>query len=210
MKSSLIRPALALTLALGLTACGGSGKAEFTVAGTVGGLVYPGLVLTNRGAEITIAPPATAGATVSYAFPNTLEYGDEYFVEVKKSADHQTCVFPATFTNDLINRDTAGRLARINVIVNCSINAFPIGGKITGLTVDGLILANGSTTGTLTLTKSATAFDYTMPLAVPFNTTYGVTVVKQPDGLTCTVENPTGTMGDAAVGNINVTCAPNT
>ena len=64
MKSSLIRPALALALAASLAACGGSDKAEFTVAGSVTGLVYDGLVLTNAGVPlkvvITSEPPATA------------------------------------------------------------------------------------------------------------------------------------------------------
>lgn len=211
MKSSLIRPALALTLALGLTACGGgSDKAEFTVAGTIGGLVYPDLALTTNGMKIDVAPPAKAGDTVTFAFPNKLEYGDEYDVDIDRQPRHQTCDFAGTFTNDRIDKDTAGRLARINVIVNCTINSFAIGGKITGLTVDGLQLANGSTTGILTLTKSDTAFDYQMPVAVPYNVSYGVTVVKQPDGLTCTVANPTGVMGDAAVTNINVTCVRRT
>ncbi|WP_026354615.1 hypothetical protein [Massilia niastensis] len=211
MKSSLIRPALALTLALGLAACGGgSDKAEFTVAGTIGGLVYPDLVLINGGTRINVAPPAKAGDPVTFAFPNKLEYGDEYHVLIDRQPQHQTCEFPGTFTNDLINKDTAGRLARINVIVNCFINDFAIGGKISGLTVDGLQLANGSTTGILTLTKNATTFDYAMPLEVPYNVSYGVTVVKQPDGLVCTVSNPTGVMGDAPVTNINVNCVPRT
>ena len=83
MKSSLIRPALALALALGLSACGGGGKAEFTVAGTVNGLVYPGLILITNGMEIAVAPPATPGGVVTYAFPNKLEYGDEYHVPFK-------------------------------------------------------------------------------------------------------------------------------
>lgn len=210
MKSSLIRPALALTLALGLSACGGGGKAEFTVAGTVQNLVYPGLVLTTNGTEISVAPPATSGADVTFTFPNKLEYGDEYFVQIKQHPQHQTCNFPGAggVNQNQINKDTAGRLARINVIVQCGVNTYAIGGKVTGLTAGELVLANGSTGGTVTLPKDATS--YTMPAKVAYGITYGVTVIEQPTGLTCTVANPTGIMGDADVTNIDVSCVPQT
>lgn len=205
MKSSLIRPALALALALGLSACGGGGKAEFTVAGTVKGLVYQGLTLTTNGMEITVNPPATAGADVSYAFPNKLEYGDEYNVTIKNDPQHQNCNFAQSYQP--INKDTAGRLTRIDVIIECFIDAYTIGGTVTGLTADGLVLANGSRGGTVTLAKSATS--YVFPAPVAFGVTYGVTVLTQPAGLTCTVANSTGTMGDDKVNNINVNCVPN-
>ena len=70
MKSSLIRPALALALAAGLAGCGGSDKAEFVVKGTITGIVYPGTVLTTNGMDLAVAPPARPGDTVSFAFPN--------------------------------------------------------------------------------------------------------------------------------------------
>jgi hypothetical protein len=206
MKSSLIRPALALALALGLSACGGGGKAEFTVAGTVKGLVYPGLKLSTNGMELPVAPPATAGADVAFAFPNKLEYGDLYDVTFTGQPVHQTCGFPSTY-RDPINKDTAGRLAKIDIIVECSIDVFTIGGTVTGLTADGLVLVNGSTGGSITVAKDATAYQLAAP--VPYGVTYGIAVLTQPTGLTCTVSNGVGTMGDAKVDNANVTCRPN-
>ena len=208
MKSFLIRPALALALAAGLAGCGGSDKAEFTVGGTVYTLLYPGLQLKTNGAVIDVAPPAKAGDTVTYAFPNKLEYGDEYNVQIERNPQHQSCQL--TNPNYATNADTAGRLAEINVQYVCSINQFSIGGTITGLTADGLVLANGSTGGTYTAATPATPpattpITYALPL-VKFGTTYGVTVTRQPAGQVCTVVNPTGTMGDAAVTNVNVTC----
>jgi hypothetical protein len=203
MKSSLIRPALALTLALGLSACGGGGKAEFAVTGTVNGLVYPGMILTTNGMEIPVNPPATAGAAVTYAFPNKLEYGEEYNVVIKGQPLHQECGFASTY-RDPINKDTAGRLAKIDVVINCNIKAFSLSGTVTGLTADGLVLTNGSTGGTVTLAKTATEF--MMPASVLYGQTYGVTVLTQPTGQTCTVANGVGTMGDADVKNITVSC----
>jgi len=207
MKSSLIRPALALALALGLSACGGGGKAEFTVGGTVNGLVYPGLKLITNGMEIAVDPPATAGGVVTYAFPNKLEYGEEYHVTFKGQPLHQDCGFASTY-RDPINKDTAGRLAKIDVIINCEIQDHTIGGKVTGLTVDGLVLTNGSNGGVLTLTKTATT--YVMPATVFYGQTYGVTVLTQPAGLTCTVAKAVGVMGDNDITDMDVTCVPRT
>ena len=211
MKSSLIRPAIALALAASLAACGGSDKAEFTVAGSVTGIVYDGLVLTNAGVPLKVAPPATAGAAVRFAFPDKLEYGDTYAVTVTANPLHQTCE-PSVpeggiYTN---NADTAGRLVTIDIAIACRINTRSIGGTITGLTGAGLVLANGSTGGTYSAAApatppSTTPISYELP-EVQFGTTYGVTVSTQPAGQVCTVVNPTGTMGDERVTNINVTC----
>ncbi|MDN4037315.1 hypothetical protein [Massilia sp. YIM B02443] len=206
MKSFLIRPALALALAAGLAGCGGSDKAEFTVAGTIYTLAYDGLKLTNNGGdEISVSPPAKAGDPVNYSFPGRIEYGDVYNVIVSKQPDHQTCRLNTSYP---VNSDTAGRLAQISIPYICTINTATIGGKVSGLTVEGLQLANGSTGGVVTLAKDATT--YIFPLEVEYNQTYGVTVLKNPAGLNCTVSNPTGTMGDNAVTNIDVACVPAT
>jgi hypothetical protein len=208
MKSSLIRPALALALAAGLAGCGGSDKAEFVVKGTITGIVYPGAVLTTNGMELAIAPPATPGAPVTFAFPNKLEYGDVYNVVFKSEPTNQSCFTPQ---NTIPNfNDTAGRLAEIAITFACAVDPYSIGGTISGLTADGLVLANGSTGGTITVGKPAagvtTPITYTFAGPVLFGTTYGVTVLSQPTGQVCTVANATGTMGAANVSNINVTC----
>lgn len=193
MKSSFLRPALALALAIGLSACGGT--ATYTVSGTVNGLAYPGLVLTNNGVDLPIAVGAT-----TYAFPGTLEYGDTYNVAVKTDPAHQTCL-----ADPQRRADTAGRLATINVAVQCTTNAATVGGKITGLTTEGLVLTNGTAGGTVTVAKDAAVFVFSS--MVTYGQTYGVTILKQPTGQTCTVTNGVGEMGDAKVENIQVTCA---
>lgn len=202
MKSSLMRPAIMLALALSLASCGG--KAGFTVAGTVSGQQFNGLVLTTNGMDLTVAPPVGPATTANFSFPNQISYGDVYAVTVKQQPLHQTCgpVSAALAT------DTAGRLAQINVPFTCSLNSYPIGGTITGLTADGLVLANGSTGGSLTLAKGATAFTLSN---VTYGVTYGVTVQTQPTGLVCSVNSKgTGVMGDAAVTDIAVSCVSQT
>ncbi len=194
MSLSFLRPTLLLVLVAGLTACGG--KAEFDVAGTITGLEYDGLVLTNNknGDTTTV----TKGAT-SFKMPTRIEYGTEYDVAVKTQPAHQTCGIPQ-FTA----KDTAGRLATINIPVSCAVNQFAIGGKVTGLTVAGLVLANAG--DEVTVPKDATA--YTFPTLVPYNNSYTVGVLTNPPGLKCTVVNSSARMGDAAVTNIDVTCVP--
>lgn len=204
MKFISTRTLLALALAATLAACGG-GKATFTIGGHVSGLYYTGLVLTTNGQTTTVAPPPTintdATATAAYAFPKQLEYGDQYDVTVATQPLHQTCT-----VNGYYEKDTAGRLASIDIPVSCSLNAYLIGGTISGLTADGLVLTNGSGGGTYTAASGATSF--TMPASVVYGTTYGVTVLTQPTGLFCSVSNGAGTMGDSAVTSIAVTCVP--
>lgn len=213
MKFSLIRPASMLAMALVLASCGGGGDDDFTVAGSVEGLDYPGLVLTMNGTDINVAPPAKAGEAVSFTFPNKLEYGDTYEVRVKTDPDHQNCAVHNEAP--LSTAGTAGQLAVINARFKCFIDVHNIGGTVTGLTKDntGLVLANGSTTGTSQIVPpeantTGAAFPYALLVPVPYGQTYGVTIVTQPKGAVCTVQNPTGTMGDVDITNINIDCVP--
>jgi hypothetical protein len=201
--STTLRGAAVLALALTLAACGG--KASFPVTGTVTGLVYEGLVLSTNGMDLAIKP-----GTTSFSFPNSLSYGEVYNVVQKTAPAHQNCV--PTDQRGLAATDTAGRLASINIIVSCSINAKTIGGTVSGLTAGTLVLTNGTAGGTATITAPTTAtttpIDYAFGSAVAYSQSYGVTVLTQPANLFCTVANPTGVMGDANVTNINVSCVP--
>ena len=192
MKSSFVRAAFAGALALALAACGG--KEQYTIQGAIEGLTQNGLVL-SAGSQ-TVSP--AAGAT-TFAFPSTIDYGDTYLVEVKTQPRHQNCeVFRS--------QGTAGQMASVQVFVRCTQNEYTLGGTVSGLTVDGLVLANGSSGGTVTVGKNVTTFVF--PVPVKDGATYGVTVLTQPAGLVCTVANGVGTMGEAKITNVVVTCAP--
>lgn len=190
MKSNFVRAGVAGALALGLAACGGT--EEFTIAGAVIGLTNPGLVLENAGKTITIPANAT-----TFSFPDRVEYGNSYNVTVKTDPAHQNCVV-------IRPKGTAGQFAEINIAVDCQQNAYSLGGKITGLTAEGLILANGTKGGAQLVPKDAAVFTFSLP--VPDGSTYGVTVLAQPTGLHCTVVNGVGTMGEAKIENVEVNC----
>lgn len=201
MKAQLIGAAL---LAAILAGCGG--KASFVVGGSVSGLNNQGLVLQDNGGSDL---PVAAGAT-SFSFPNSISYGTEYKVSIKSQPEHMTC--------QVLNpTGSAGHTTVINIVVSCSQNSYSLGGTITGLKLDGLVLVNGAS-GSVTLTKTATSF--TMPGTIPVGTPYGVSVLTQPSQTdatsgvtttqTCAIVQGTGSgiMGDANVNNIQVNCAP--
>jgi hypothetical protein len=195
----------ALTLAAGLSACGG-GTSSYTIGGTVFGLEYPGLVLQNNLANDLVVPvPPRNGTTVpnvTYSFSNEVDYGDPYSVTVKTNPEHQKCE-PSGGT-----ADSAGRLSVIDAQIICSLVSNTIGGTITGLTSEGLELTNGTSGGTFKVSKVNDVYPgtFTFTLPVTYNQTYGVTVLTQPATQTCSVANGTGIMGDNKVDTIAVTC----
>ena len=209
MKKSILA-LCALTLTAGLVACGG-GTSTYTIGGTVAGLQYPGLVLTNNGAdELRVEPLGldTAGAVknVTYQFPKQLDYGDQYNVAIKTPPQHQTCQAISG------SADTAGRLSVIEAVISCVLVSNTVGGKISGLAADGLVLNNGSvSTGKIvkdaTTGAYPTAFTFSTP--VTYGQTYGVTVLEQPAGQTCTVKNGAAEMKDDPVTTVEVTCVNN-
>lgn len=197
MKSNFVRAGIAGALALALAACGGT--EEYTISGKIAGLNHPGLVLSNNGKTISIPANAT-----TFSFPDRVEYGSVYNVEVTPTGQpaHQTCkVFGGN--------GTAGQTLNVDILVNCQQNAYTIGGTVSGLTADGLVLANG-TSGVLPVFKGLTTFNFGPNQMVADGSTYGVTVLTQPTGLHCTVANGVGTMGEANVTNMAVTCVPAT
>lgn len=212
MKLTFTRASVLLALALGLTACGG--KASFQLSGTVTGLEYPGLVLTNinNSDAVTVAVPTPVGNT-TFKLGQTIEYGQLYDVRITGTPEHQTCSLFG-------GADTAGRLSTINIAVACSVQQFNIGGTVSGLRAaadaavsTGLVITNGSD-------KLAIEADgvYVMPTKVPYAKSYGVTIVSQPTaaiGKTCTIEHESGVVNTIQlsvgvqnpVDNINVKCA---
>jgi hypothetical protein len=226
MKSYLARPALALAVSLALASCGGGGKETYPVNVTVFNVQFDGLVLTTNGMEVAVPVPAKAGDSVVVTFPNGLDYGTYYNVVPKGGTAtsrtgsqplHQTCV-----TNGLPQEyGTAGQKASvasartpaIEVSYTCALNVLPLSGKVVGLTSGTVTLINGSD-ASIPVTGVTTSNEIPFALKpVPFGSTYGVSVLTQPDNFTCTVANASGEMNvitEKAGGatNVLVTCVP--
>ena len=189
---------------MGLAACGGESVTRnggdqnpppppttYTLGGTISGLVADGLVLTSNGQSVTVN-----SGTSTFMFSTSLTTGTAYAVNVQTTPSGLTCSV-ANGSGTIASANVS------NVVITCSDKAYTLGGSITGLTTSGLILGNG--TDQLTVAANATSF--VMPTPVAFSSSYQVKVLAQPQGLTCSLVNGTGTMGAANVTNIAVSCS---
>src|SRR3989337_435555 len=70
-----------------------------------------------------------------------------------------------------------------------------VGGSISGLAANGLVLANGGDT----LSVSAGATSFTLPTALASGSSFNVIVQTQPVGQTCVVSGGSGTVGTSNV-----------
>lgn len=199
MKNLTLRCGAALACALGLAACGG-GSGNLLLGGYVYGLTKSGLVLQNGTDEVTIPVGAS-----SFAFPTLLKSDTAFDIQVKTQPAAATC----TITN---GKGKTGAYNVTSVIVTCVTFVHEVGGTITGLTGEGLVLNNGSERQAIA--AGATSFKMTKFNAdgsylsgrVADGAPYGITVLQQPAGQTCSVSNGTGTMGAADVLNIAIAC----
>lgn len=234
MKFHLVRPALVLASSLVLASCGGGGQDTYPVKVTVFNVQYPGLVLTTNGQELAIPVPAKPGDNVVLEFPNGLDYGTYYNVVPKNGLAvtgggvqpaHQNCAtagypngnYPHEYgTAGQTASITSARTPAVEVFYSCTINAYDLSGTIAGLPSPDLsvTLINGSNSS-ITVAGSATASSVPFVLRpVPYGTSFGVTVLTQPTGYTCTVADGTGVMNDAleklgGAKTVAVTCTKN-
>ncbi|MDP3268421.1 MAG: hypothetical protein Q8M40_05165, partial [Legionella sp.] len=94
-----------------------------------------------------------------------------------------------------------------DIKVVCSAITYTVGGTISGLSANGLVLQNNGVDN-LSLTSGDTTFTFNTPVAA--GSDYNVTVLTQPTGLTCTVSNGYGTNVNANVTNISIVCSATT
>jgi hypothetical protein len=171
--------------------------ATYTVGGTVSGLAGSGLSLSLNGGAQNL--PVSANG--SFTFPTGLANGATYAVTVgtQPSNPTQTC----TVAN---GSGTISGANVTNVAVTCTTATYTIGGTVSGLSGSGLVL---SLNGAQNLPVSANG-SFTFPTGLASGASYAVTVGTQPSGQSCSVANGSGTVGNANVTNVTVTCATNT
>jgi hypothetical protein len=168
----------------------------FTIGGSVTGLLGAGLVLQDNGSDnLTIA------ADGSFVFAMSVPSGGGYAVTVltQPSGPTQTCTVSAG----------SGTVAAGNssgITVNCTTNTYTVGGAVSGLAGTVVLRNNGG--DDLVLTANA-PFAFATP--VPSGSAYAVTVQTQPasPSQTCVVTAGSGTIAQANVSNVVVTCTTN-
>lgn len=214
MKFSYAGALVALTLASLLTACGG--KAQYTVQGSVSGLTVDGLQLKNGNQTVDVPKGAT-----SFAFPQQIDYGSDYEITIAKNPEFFTCQVVG-------GKGSAGYTVSIASAVNCTPDAYTVGGTYSGLvsvatttdttttpsttkpTPNKVVLINGS--GAQTEVSSETGATGSFTAATLTNgQVYSISILKQPDRLTCTLTNASGVIrAPLSVGNLILTCGPST
>jgi hypothetical protein len=190
MKRMTLRSSVALACALSLAACGG-GSGNLQLAGAVGGVTMTGLVLINNsnGEKLPVEP----GQTI-FAFTKLLSNDENFDVTVLTAPDNANC----SVTN---GKGMTGAYNVSSVVVSCIIKTHALGGTISGLDANGLVLVNGA--DKVTVNAGATSFDLAK---VAEGAPYGVTILTQPSPRTCSIVDGVGTMGKVDLKNIKVTC----
>ncbi len=168
----------------------------YPVGGLASGLLGTGLTLQNNGGDDLVV-----NADGTFTFPTAVPSGGAYAVTIKTqpSGPTQTC----TLAGDT---GTVGASPVTSISVNCSTNAYAIGGTVTGLTGDGLVIQNNGGSD-LALSGSGTfAFPGTLLSGAPYN----VTVKTSPSNPweSCTVTGGSGTVTNTNV-SVQIHCAPN-
>lgn len=182
---------LPLLAAAALSACGGSASTTtVTLGGTVTGLSSGTVTLTNGTATLTLA-----AGTTGFTFPSAIGVSSVYNVVVHTQPADLSC----RVTNGY---GVAGTSNITNLVVSCAPN-HNLGGSITGLSTNGLVLANGSDT----VSAPANATSFVFPNKTGEGFSYGVTVLTQPQGLTCQILNGTGVMGTTDTASVQVVCS---
>ncbi len=162
----------------------------YTIGGGISGLTTLGLTLTNGTDVVT----PNAGDT-SFTFPTAVAAGTSYSVSIQLQPDAVTCSLMG-------GSGVVGSANVTDVQVDCASAAFTLGGTISGLTGNGLVVANG--TDTTSPAPGATAF--TFPTKLTSAASFTVTVLTQPAGQTCTVGNGQGVILTSSVNNVVITC----
>lgn len=195
MKSSYLRAGAALACAVALTACGGS-DGQLVLGGQFAGVTKPGLVLTNNGGnDKAIDPPSNGSGAGDWAFDNLISTDDRYNVQFKSKPSN---------VSDCRIENASGRAGYhvYTVYVTCDVRRHGLSGSISNLKGK-LELVNGS--DKVTVEAGATSFKMA---DIPEDAPYGVTILTQPAGQTCSVSNGNGVVGPAPVTNVAITCTP--
>ena len=197
MIRSPLRAGLALACALSLSACGG-GDGDVYIGGQASGVTKDGLVLTNNGGDDLAVSPAN----LRFFFPTRVETDSGYNVQVKSVPSNVDGI-----ANCVVTRGSGKAVFTIDTVrVDCKIRTHALSGNIIGLgNATGLVLVNG--TDRKEIAPAGTEPQAFSMAPVTEDLPYGVTVLAQPAGRTCTVENASGTMRSTDIGNVIVRCA---
>ena len=166
----------------------------YNLAGNVSGL------LSNTNVILTDAYDTISKPSGNYVFPTAVPYHATYAISITNPTG-QTCIFnPNTAGGGTMG---AGPVTNANVF--CAVNYYSLGGSLSGLASGSVQITNG--VDTLTLAANG---NFTFANSVPYNSGYNVIVSSNPPGASCAVTQGAGTMSNANVTSVVLTCLPPT
>jgi large repetitive protein len=165
----------------------------FTVGGTVSGLGGSGLVLQSNGGDDLAV---TKDGTFTFAKPIAGLATFIITVKTQPSGPSQTCKL--TGASGIV-----GAAPVTTVVVNCANNSVTVGGTVSGL--DASVVLQNNAGNDVTVTSNG---NFAFPTPVTSGQPYAVTVKTQPGApkQTCAVTNASGTIANASITNVLVTC----
>jgi hypothetical protein len=163
---------------------------QFSLSGSISGLTGSGLVLSVNSTTVTVAANAT-----SVTLAAALATGTNFTVGVLTQPAGMTCS-----VDNSTGQITSASLN--NVVVTCRAQGYAVGGVVSGLTADGLVLANGG--DSVRLASGATSF--VMPALVAQGGGFAITVKTQPTGLSCSLQGGSGIVLNDKRSDIQVIC----
>ena len=202
MKTKYLCTGAALACALVLSACGGDDDVfpDVPIQVNLAGVTQEGLTLKiNGGAPVKVDPGTL------FTFPDKVPANSYYKVELGGTIPPN-----ATACTVFNGEASVGISIPDNIVVNCTLITYKLGGTISGPLTSALTINNGS--GSVTVPANSTSF--TLP-GVPEGVPYSVTILKQPDAEECfmspagtnpAVAPPVGTMPKGELTNLAITC----
>jgi len=165
----------------------------FAISGTVSGLTGGSIVLQNNDTD-DVGVQSDGGFTFATRIPS----GSQYNVTVESQPPTQAC----SVQN---GSGVVGDSDVANVVITCVLREFTIGGTISGLEGQGLVLANN---GSDQISPTADG-PFTFPTAVLSGRPYNVTIETPPffPRQICRVFDGSGVVTDSNITSITVRCA---
>ena len=190
-----------------LTACGGGGggggsdtpdpspQQTYAMSGTVTGLTGTGLIL-----QLSTGETYEVEADGEFTFPDEIPEGTTYTITVNAhpTGDTQNQVCEVENGTGTVNGEVS------NIAVTCT-DSQPVSGTVAGL-ADGATLTLQNSNGDELVVTAGGAIEFGTEVAEGAD--YEITVATQPTtpNQICTVANASGTVADAAITNIEITC----
>ncbi len=163
----------------------------YTIGGNVSGLTGTGLLLENNGGD-----DLTINQSGPFTFAQTIGSGVGYAVTVKTQPTNPTQMCSVSNGSGTVSSANVDSVA-----VSCSTNTLSVSGTITGLLGTGLALQ----TNGISIPISSSSFS----VSLPSGTAYNIMVTTPPTNPTqsCVVANGQGTLTNADVTGVTVTCS---